>query len=42
MFLFMLCQGSIKIIVAKLHGYGPTRKMQEAQVVLPKAFGKQS
>lgn len=42
MFLFMLCQGSIKIIVGKVLGWGPTRKMQEAKLTLPKSWAKQA
>ena len=36
LFIFMLCQGSIKVILAKLLGWGPSRRMTEVKPTIPK------
>lgn len=38
LFLFMLCQGSIRQIVSKVLGWGPTRKMMDIKLGMPKSL----
>lgn len=37
-FIFMLCQGSVKVLVTKVFGWGPTRKMSMFKPDLEKVF----
>lgn len=37
-FIFVLCQGSIKLILAKVLGWGPTREMMAVKPYVPKAL----
>lgn len=37
-FIFMLCQGSVKVLVGKIMGLGPSRKMQMFKPDVSKAF----
>ncbi|KAI8105854.1 hypothetical protein M9434_000434 [Picochlorum sp. BPE23] len=37
-FIFMLCQGSVKVLVTKMFGWGPTRKMSMFKPDMEKVF----